>query len=124
MVYTFHLLWNWKLFNVVCLFFFDLQYATKAAATSAAKPVPQDTLNGEIQTPSTWENGLVSPKVPSVQTEDIESSEPITLHFRHAEQLVDVKAGSIAQDLTLFMPKRNEVFSIHVPHTEQVTCVC
>lgn len=65
----------------------------------------------------------VDKRVPSpatIQTVDIDSSEPITLHFKHAKHVVNVKAGSIANDLTLFMPKRSEVFSIHIPHSEQV----
>ncbi|KAK7490846.1 hypothetical protein BaRGS_00017902 [Batillaria attramentaria] len=103
------------------------RYATKAAATSATRAATCDVLNREAQAPNNLENALPSskaaeaePTVPSVQTEDIDSSEPITFHFRHAKQIVSVKAGRIAHDMTLFMPKRNEVFSIHIPHTEQV----
>jgi hypothetical protein len=51
---------------------------------------------------------------------DIDSNESISLHFKHAEQVVNIKAGCIAQDLTLFMPKRSEVISIHIPRSEQV----
>lgn len=109
-----------------------MQYATKAAAsTSAAGAVrSQVQLKDAVLLTATDTSALLGyggreapredRRIPSVQTEDIDNAEPISLHFRHAGQVVSVKAGSIAHDLTLFMPKRNEVFSIHIPHSGQV----
>lgn len=82
----------------------------------------QDFINGDVisEQISATNTSTLRPDV-SVQTVDIADSEPISLHFKHAEQIVNVKAGSIASGLTLFIPKRNEVFNVHIPPSEQVS---
>lgn len=82
----------------------------------------QEFINGDVisEQISATNTSTLRPDV-SVQTVDIADSEPISLHFKHAEQIVNVKAGSIASGLTLFIPKRNEVFNVHIPPSEQVS---
>ncbi|XP_076442170.1 protoheme IX farnesyltransferase, mitochondrial-like [Babylonia areolata] len=102
------------------------KHASKAAvSTKAASAIKSQTMQvGEVapdlDIPCQQTSTALDGRVPSVQTVDIDNEEPISFHFRHAQQIVSVKAGHIAHDLTLFMPKKNEVFSIHIPHSEQV----
>ncbi|KAK7112775.1 hypothetical protein V1264_012169 [Littorina saxatilis] len=105
------------------------RHATKAAtsAKTASAVKAHGNFNDVMDLPASppplterEQSSQLDLRVPVVQIEDIHRAEPITLHFKHAEQVVSVTAGSIANDLTLFMPKRNEVFSIHIPHSEQV----
>ncbi|KAL8576621.1 Protoheme IX farnesyltransferase, mitochondrial [Nucella lapillus] len=92
--------------------------STKAASVAAGEIAADTSTVPDITGQQT--NAASDGRVPSVQTVDIDNDEPISFHFRHAQQIVSVKAGHIAHDLTLFMPKKNEVFSIHIPHSEQV----
>ena len=117
-----------KLYSVIGKSQLLLQHATKAAASTT----PADAVKSRTQFNDSVTDTLASPDIgglqasaadsrtPPVQMGDIDRDEPVSFHFRHAKQVVSVNAGSIAHDLTLFLPKRNEVFSIHIPHSKQV----
>ena len=67
-------------------------------------------------------HNAISSETPTRQIIDVNYKEPISLHIRKAKKLVSVKAGSIAEDMTLFLAKRNEVYNINMTRPKMVSC--